>query len=254
MGIWNTIGNIAKIAGAGVATAATGGAAAPLLIGAIGNVASNIAQGRAQGRVQEAGINANQDILKQRQAALMEEALQNRGNLDLSQKKMLEDALAQRAQTDLQQRQFALTAPQARAKNSVKGDMLANLQDVSVHASPRVQASIPQISGGLRPSMLSGNSRALGADMSRQALMQQMEGDHFDKPGAMPTFDKMPAPQIPGVTPTPQSGGLDTFLNTVGGVGAGAGFLADALKNRYKVPQYGQAPNVPTGDWEQGVG
>lgn len=254
MGFWSGLGKGLLGAGGVIAAPFTGGASLatviPAILGGVGAVAGGISNGRAAGRAQEAGINTNQDLLKQRAAQMMEDALQSRGTLDLQQKQMLENAQTSRGNLDLNQRQFALQAPGARATNAVRGDTLANAQDFSVNAGPRVK--VPQISGGLRPSLMSDNTRSLGKEMSRQALMQQMQGDTFEKPGALPTFDKMPAPQIPGVTPTPQSSGLDALLNTLGGVGAGVGALQQAgafqRKNPYKVPGV-------YGDWQdEGVG
>jgi hypothetical protein len=256
VGFWSGLGKGLLGAGGAIAAPFTGGASLatviPAITGAAGAVASGIEGGRAAGRAQEAGINANQDLLKMQAARMLEDALQNRGQLDLQQKQMLENALNNRGQLDLQQRQFQLTAPQARAKNSARGDALANLQDVSINAGPRI--NIPQISGGLRPTLLSDNSRQLGSEMSRQALLQQMQGDTFAPMPDMPTFDTLPAPQIPSITPTPQAGALDTILNTLGAVGAGTNALQQAgvfNRNPYQVKR----PPTPEDDWQtQGMG
>lgn len=200
MGFWSALGKGLLGAGGAIAAPFTGGASLiPTILSTAGSVASAASQGRAQGRAQEAGINANQDAMKLRAAQMMEDALQGRAGLDL------------------QQKQFALNAPQARARNSVKGDLLANGQDVSIDAGPRIK--IPTITGGLRPSMFSDNSRQLGQQMSRDALLGQMQGDQFEK---------LPAPNIPSITPTPQSGKLDTILNALGMAGAGAGVMNEA--------------------------
>ncbi len=202
-------------------------AALPAILSSVGSVASGAAAGRASGRAAEADVNNRNDALKISAARLLEDALQGRANLTLNQQKMLEDALSSRNTTDLSQRTFALNAPGARAKNAVRGDTLANVQDASLGGLPS-RIKVPTISGGSRPSMLSGDTRALGKSMSRDALLQQMAGDKFDAPPPMPTFDKMPAPSIPTITGVPQSNALDTILNTVGGVGAGFGALQDA--------------------------
>src|SRR5262245_42604291 len=283
MGFLSGLGKVLSIGGGIAAAPFTGGASLiPAIISGAGAIASGIGSGRAAGRVQETGINQNQDLVRQRAAALLEQALQNRAQLDTQQRQFLENALQNRqqlglsqqqflegarqnrGQLDLQQRQFALNAPAARARNAARGDTMANIQDLKINAGPRVK--IPEITGGLRPSLLGANSRATGKEISRQALMQQMEGDHFapmgDLPefgpmGDLPTFSGLPAPNIPGVTPMPQANGLDNTLNIVGGVGAGTGIISELLKNRYKAPSY-KAPVIqPTGPtpWdEEGVG
>lgn len=229
MGFLSGLGKVLSIGGGIAAAPFTGGASLiPSILSAGGQIASGVAGGRAAGRAAEAGINQNQDENRLRAAQMLEQALQNR------------------AQLELQQKQFGLQAPQARAKNSARGDAMANLQDVKINAGPRV--NIPQISGGLRPTLLSQNSRDLGAEMSRQALLGQMEGDQFTP---------MPAPNMPQPTPLPQANGLDTFLNILGGVGAGASALNQSgllpRQNPYQVkrpPMAGQPY-----DWEgQGVG
>jgi hypothetical protein len=159
---------------------------------------------------------------------------------------LMEQALQNRAQLEMQQKQFGLQAPQARASNSVRGDTLANLQDATISGLPS-RINVPQIGGGLRPSLLSQNSRDLGKDMSRQALMQQLQGDQFTP---------MPAANIPSITPMPQAGALDKILNTVGVIGTGVGAADQAglfkRKNPYQVPQ---VPPMMYGDWQdEGVG
>ena len=111
-----------------------------------------------------------------------------------------ENAVQGRAGLDLQRRQFALNAPGQRASNAVRGDTLANAQDAQVSGT---RIPIPQISGGLRPSMFSGNTRQLGSDMSRQALLQQLAGDKFESlpmiERPQPTRMDLPMPTIPKI-------------------------------------------------------
>lgn len=131
-------------------------------LGPVGALAGGALSGRAAGRQAEAGLGLNQDQLRLLAARLN------------------------------------LQAPQMRAANAARGDLLANVQDVSVGA-PRGT----RLSGGTRPSLLSENSRNLGRQMSRDALLSQMKGDPFTP------------------TPLPQSGKLDTLLAILGGVGTG---------------------------------
>lgn len=109
---------------------------------------------------------------------------------------LISQAQAQQAQDRLNQQraELALAAPGVEAKNSVIGDALANMQDVTVSGlSPQI--NVPTFSGGLRPSMLSANSRALGANMSRNALLNNMTGS-----------------DVPALTPLPTSNALDSIL------------------------------------------
>ncbi len=193
---------------------------------AAGKVASAAGLGRAQGRIDEAGLNQSQDQLRQRNAQLLEDALMNRQNLGLSQQQFLESAGQNRAAIDLNQRNFALNAPSTRAGQSVRGDLMANAQDATISGlRPTIQP--PNISGGLRPSLFSDNTRALGSEMSRKALMDQMAGDKFEPMAPLPTFDKMPDPNIPDVTGLPQAGKLDTALTGIGT----AGTIWDIIKD-----------------------
>lgn len=142
------------------------------LLGGIGEIAGGIAGGRAAGRAQEAGINNNADYLRLQGAKL---------NLD---------------------------APQLRANNSVRGDLLANLQPLSVNGPiTHTGGKMPSISGGMSPALLSPNSRQLGQGMSREALLSQMNGPAFTP------------------TPQPKAGMFDHILNGIGYAGLGANVL-----------------------------
>lgn len=240
MGFWGGLLKGLGVGGAAIAAPFTGGGSAaiiPAILGGAGAVANGISQGRAAGRVQEAGINNNQDVLKLRAAQQMEDALRGRANLDLNQR-----------QQDLSQRQFALQAPQARAKNSVRGDVLAGAQDFNVSGPiTHTGGKMPTITGGLRPSLFSNNTRELGGLMSRDALLGQMQGDKFEP------FQPLPAPQVPGITPTPQSGKLDSFLNVLGGAGALA--QLPGLINRPDPYKVKRPPSEYPEDWQtEGLG
>jgi hypothetical protein len=193
----------------------------------VGGQLSAQAQGRAQGRVQEADVNQAQD---RNQIALYQALLNNntaQNNFGLSRGSLANS----NATTDLNQRQFALSAPGQRAGNAVRGDILANAQDATVSGvSPNIP--VPTISGGLRPSMFSADTRALGANMSAQALREQQKGDTFAPPQALPDWQAPPA--APTLTATPEASGLDTALSTGGSIlntaGALGGTFADILK------------------------
>lgn len=152
--------------------------------GAVGQTAGSIEAARAKGRVDQAKLQQEQDALQQSRAKL------------------------------------ALAAPGQEAGNAVRGDVLANSQDASVGGLPSY-IHVGQVSGGLRPSMLSASSRALGANMSRNALANNMSGA-----------------DVPALTPLPASTGLDTALNATAGT---AGFL-NALKGTGTGPTGSGAP------------
>jgi hypothetical protein len=125
---------------------------------------AGMAEGAAEGQKTEAEIaNQRAEIARRALADL------NQGNLSLYQQ------LIEAGKLEMAQRQFQLDAPTARAKQVVMGDVMANVQDVNATGLPE---GVPDINfeGGLRPSLLGPNSRAFGAELSRQALLNQMPG------------------------------------------------------------------------------
>jgi len=160
----------------------------------VGQTAGSIEQGRMKGLIDQAKLQQEQDQLGLNRT----NAGVNVGNLDLAQKKA------------------ALSAPGALANQSVRGDVLANAQDATVSGLPSY-IHVPTQTGGLRPSMLSASSRALGGQMSRNALADSTSGK----------FTNMPAlPTVPTATPLPESNGMDKILQ---GTAIGGSFL-NALK------------------------
>lgn len=117
---------------------------------------------------------------------------------------MIQQARLQQSQDQLAQNRsmLALRAPGQEAANSVRGDVLANSQDSQFTGLPSY-IHIGQTSGGLRPSMLSDSSRALGANMSRNALANNLSGK-----------------DVPDLTPLPEAGKLDTGLQLASGIGS----------------------------------
>lgn len=65
-----------------------------------------------------------------------------------------------------------LAAPGKIAGNAVRGDILSNARDVSIAAPSDIP--VPQISGGLRPSMFSPTTRALGNSITANAAATPM--------------------------------------------------------------------------------
>ncbi len=197
--------------GAGGAGAAGLGAAGWLgTAGKVAEALGGLSSGRAAGRQAEnqAAYYGDQNIIDLYKA--QQAAAANRNNIDLSQKK------------------FSLEAPQLRASNSVRGDVLANAQDATVSGvSPNIP--VPTISGGLRPSMFSANTRALGGLMSEQALASQKAGD---------TFSPLPDATAPSLTAVSQPGKLDSFLNVASGIGSLASLMG-SIPYRRKKPMPG---------------
>ena len=271
------MGSTPTVAGGltGSALAGGGGLSAGSILktaGAVGNALGANAAGRARGRVDESGIQQDQDrlALDRYRALTTESANQNAFNLSSTNAlnsfnqnesqglnayntstNQAENAFGLNrvnaginlADADLRQRQFGLTAPGQRAGNAVRGDILANARDVSFAGLP-AGITPPTISGGLRPSMFSDNTRALGGELSSQALAGQRAGDHFAPLPALPDYLKPKAYQgtpyvapspyqspsaPPGLTPLSSSGKLDSILNTAGAMGSIADLLA-----RYK--------------------
>lgn len=180
------LSNILKIGGAGLGVAAipfTGGASAaalPWLTGgsaaltSLGNVAGNAAQGSADQRVAEnSQMDRRNSILAQLYGA-QQNASQN---ALLGQSREQSD----HAGIDLDRRRYALAAPSARASQSVRGSILKNAQPASLSGLPdRVASHVPTLNGGLTPAMFSGDTRQLGDELTRSALMDQLKGDTFD--------------------------------------------------------------------------
>lgn len=215
-----------------------------------GDLFSANAAGRAQGRVQEAGVTQAQD----RNAIALYQALLNNNQAENNFGINRGTLAGNNARIDLDQRQFKLDAPGKRAGNSVRGDILSRAQDVNISGvSPNIP--VPTISGGLRPSMFSPNTRALGENMTAQALSEQQAGDTFAPLPALPDWKTPPAP--PTLTPTPEANGLDTALTTGGnilGLAGGIGSTFLDYYNRYKGKQLPKTTvgGTTSGDWLSG--
>jgi len=161
------------------------------IVGGLGQVAGGAAGGAAQGRRSEAEIALEQ----QRLAAQMAQ---------------------QGAQTELQRRLYTLGAPLQRARAGIVGSGLANVQDVSLQGAwknPYAQS----FTGGMRPSMLTPETRELGTLMSTRALEGQKAGDQF---AAYPSYS-----QIKQENPIPKAG----FWEKAGGLLGLGGNLLGAL-------------------------
>jgi len=169
---------------------------------------SSMAKGRAEGRQAEAGVLQQGDQLANQQFTTQQNAQMQAGNLDL------------------QRRAFADSARGSRGKQALIADMIGHYQPTSVSVPGITNATIR---GGLHES-IGDMGKASMAELSRQALLKLMEGDEFQG-GQMLT--------PPKATPLPQSGKLDTFLNTAAGISGLAGslspFLEEQMRARHSV-------------------
>jgi hypothetical protein len=196
------------IAGASGA-AATGGGGAMGFLGTLGRFGKKLipgledigqwvgqtAEGRAEGR--KADIDAT--------------ALANRQEMDRT---ALEERLAQNLYAN-EYEQFAANTqlPNLRASQAVRGDLIANMEDV--HADhPR--ANVVHFSGGLRPSALGPNAREAGRKLSEIGLSNM--GNE-----KMPTIPKT---QMGKMLEMPQAGAVDKILGVAGPAASLAGLLA----------------------------
>lgn len=168
--------------------------AGPSTASKVGQTAGSIEKQRMDALIAQAKLQQEQDQLGLNRT----NAGVNVGTLGLAQKKL------------------ALSAPNELAAQSARGDVLANSQDATVSGLPSY-IHMPTMSGGLRPSMLSASSRALGGQMSRNALADSTSGKYTNLP-ALPT--------VPGATPLPSASAFDKILQG----GAIGGSFLDALK------------------------
>lgn len=208
----------------------------PLLTG-IGSILGGAAKGSADQRQSE----NNQTQNKNQLLAQLYNTNQN-ATMDALRSGSAE-RIAQGNQ-DLERRQFALNAPRARASQSVRGSILQNAQPMTISGvSDRVK--IPQISGGLTPAMFNADTRALGGELTRSALVDQLKGDEF-APMESTDFSKgvLAMPQLEELK---KSGLLEQILGSLGmasSIGAGAlgaveGARRPRVQNNYPIDPTG---------------
>ena len=195
MGWWDVIKNVAPIAGAA-------------------------ASGAAEGKKSEAELQNQQDAIRLRGQESLQDAL-----LRLMSER--EQGIVNRGNLDLQQRKYALAAPDAKTSQVMRGDLLSNVQDVSVNRP----AGIPvmKFTGGLRPSALGESSRLAGKTLAEQALASLQAGEKFDTP-AMQEAPILPMFQT---TPLPKSSWWQKALGALGTIGS----MAGAAKDGYSAGQ-----------------
>lgn len=188
--------------------------------------------GRAGGGAARTRHNDNQSINQRNQLiaqlyGINQNALMNSRSLASNERTRHADVDLDRRRHQQDQRRFALQAPGVRASQSVRGSILANAQPFSVSGLPaHVAARVPQISGGLTPAMFSGDTRALGQELTRKALMNQLSGDSIDEfsPLESTDFDSAVMSQ-PALQQTQRPGLLENIL---GGLGLGLSAIGGA--------------------------
>jgi len=208
----------------------------PLVTAGVG-AAQSIAASRQEARERQATAQVPVDTLNQSA---------HRTDVDAKQEglKAQDAALIARAAGMLQEQAAARKAPGERATTSVRGDILANAVDSSFHGSSR----IPKFSfeGGLHPGMFSANTRKLGGEMSRAALLDQMSGEKTpfaDLPAA--DFSSVIDSKAPGATPLPQGSRLDSILNNIGQIGGMATPVAIEIARQNAARGNANAPIPP---------
>jgi hypothetical protein len=199
------------------------------IIGAAATIAAQQAQARAQAKQQEALAQHANDTVAQAGYATDK-------NANLQALAAAQNSQNARAGGILNEQELALAAPGRRAANSVRGSILANAQDAGVTGLPKGVPNI-QFTGGLRPSMFSGDTRALGQQMTRDALLSQMA------PQVTPYSDMKPldvssitSMKAPGPTPLPQASTLDSILANIGMYGGLAGVGLAAAQQQQRPP------------------
>ena len=209
----------------------------------LGSILSQIAAGRMSGRQLAAMLDLqrgqlqNQQYGTQMSGALGAGGLANQAYSTGTQGALGLGGLAnqqygQGSQNALAGANFALQAPSVRAGQAVRGDILSNAQDVNV--TPPAGVRMGQVSGGLRPSMFSPETRSLGRALSSQAneaVQNRSDVVNFPSAPALPTLPNAPSmptlPTAPTLPTVPEAGALESIL---GGVGTGAS-IAGALMN-----------------------
>lgn len=189
----------------------------PALMGAAG-IFGGAAKGSADQRQTENNQTQNKNQLLAQLYGVNQNATMNALTAGSSER-------LQQGNQALDQRQFALNAPKARASQSVRGSILQNAQPLSLSGLPdRVSSRIPTMSGGLTPAMFNSDTRALGGELTRSALIDQLKGDEF-APMERTDFSKgvLAMPQLEELK---QSGLLEKILGSLGlasSVAAGIG-------------------------------
>ena len=161
-------------------------------------VAGSLGAGMGAGRQEENAARVGQADFGQSEAQRVENALMNRGQLDL------------------QQRQFGLTSQNNAYRNALLSSLMKNMKDVSM-ARPE---GIPTMSfsGGARPSAFGAEGKAAAEAMNRRAMEALINGEKFAE---LPGIERVAAPEFRGSGVTENIlGGFGAFGKAVEGQNA----------------------------------
>jgi hypothetical protein len=195
----------------------------PLLMAAgpiLGQVLGGAAKGSADQRMSENNQTGDRNRLLAQIYGINQNATQNSVNAGAAER------MGQRNQA-LDEKKFALAAPSVRAGQSVRGSIMQNAQPMTLSGLPdRISSRIPTISGGLSPALFNDNTRALGGEMTRKALIDQLKGDEF-APMEATDFSKGIVDQ-PELEEYQKAGLLEKILGGAGMVGSIIGGIGQA--------------------------
>jgi hypothetical protein len=198
-------------------------AAAPL----VSKIFGGQAKGSADQRMAENNQTGDQNRLLAQMYGINQNATQNATNAGAAER------MGQRNQA-LDEKKFALAAPSVRAGQSVRGSIMQNAQPVKLSGLPdRISSRVPTIEGGLSPALFNDNTRALGGEMTRKALIDQLKGDEF-APMEATDFSKGIVP-MPEMAEMERAGLLEKIFGGVGMAGSiigGIGEASDAYKKQ----------------------
>lgn len=86
-------------------------------------------------------------------------------------------ALESESGENMQRARLGLEAPGIRARQSVLGSLMQNMQPVSIEGgNERVRANMPRITGGMTPAALDPTTRQHGGALMQAALQAQLSG------------------------------------------------------------------------------
>ena len=213
----------------------TGGASAALTagLGAAGQIAGMAGQGAAGQRMGE------NDQISQRNNQRL--AAYN------TQQNAMSRALENQSGENMQRAQWGVQSDRERARQSVLGSLMKNLQTSRVSSSnPMLQGRIPTYTGGLQASsVLDAMTRQQGQGLLQKALTAQQTGS--DVPAATDFLKGVLTP--PELEALKKSGLLEKILGAVGLAGSIAGGVASTQTPRLPVVQNTNlaplAPSVP---------
>lgn len=193
------------------------------IAGAIGGIAGDAGGGAAG---QRQGENA---LINQRNAL--------KANLYNTQQGATSRAYENQSAEGLQRAQLGITSDRERARQSMLGSLMKNLQTSQVSSSnPRLAGKIPTFSGGLQASsVIDPMTRAQGQGLMSKALSAQQTGS--DVPAATNFLASVLTP--PELDALKKSGLLEKILGGLGLAGSligGAGAVAGAAKPKTPPP------------------